>query len=222
MTLWRSSKEPRSHKTQFQWAKTAVGPGGDGFSVSGPHRHSIMGSQNKYSKATHKTIAITGRRNIRMESNERTTPTYHVENTTTPRWASSGTTQPYCSRDNCVTFTQSTRGWGEETAVRFTAPYLCAAEITCVCGGDAKDAPTLAEPRHLSFTTLTSTPPRQATATTEDKQNGKRRGRARWNHLLYRGATAHQSVRYSAPLWGGVRVLRLHWQTAVICGHLLE
>lgn len=146
--LRRSSKEPRSHKTQFQWAKTAVGPGGDGFSVFGPHWHSIVESQNKSSGATHKTIAISWRRNNRMESAERTTPTYHVENTMTPRWASSGTTQPHgtsslphCSGDNCVTFTQSTREWGEEAAVRFTAPYLCAAEITCVCGDNVAEMP---------------------------------------------------------------------------------
>ena len=42
--LQHSSKELRSHKTQFQWAKTAVGPGGDGFSVFGPHQHYIMES----------------------------------------------------------------------------------------------------------------------------------------------------------------------------------
>ena len=47
-----SSKEPRSYRIQLQWAKTAVGPGGDGFSVFGPHQHSIMVSQREYSKAT--------------------------------------------------------------------------------------------------------------------------------------------------------------------------
>ena len=87
-----------------------------------------------------------------MESEEWTTLTYRVENTTTSRRASSETTQPHstsslphCSGDNCVTFTQSTLEWGEEEVVRFTALYLCAAEITCVCGGGAKDTPTLAE-----------------------------------------------------------------------------
>ena len=51
-----------------------------------------------------------------------------------PRGASSGTTQPqgtsglpHCSENICVTFTHSAREWEEEAAVRFTAPYLCAA-----------------------------------------------------------------------------------------------
>ena len=33
----------------------------------------------------------------------------------------------------------------------------CAVETTCVCDRDAKDAPTPAEPHHLTSTTLTST-----------------------------------------------------------------
>ena len=135
-----------------------------------------------------KKIAVSWRRNDGMESEERTTPTYHVENTRTPRRASSGTAQPngtsslpHCSGDNCVTFTHSTCEWGEEAVVRFTVPYLCSGDNVRLwqrCQG--RSNASRATPPNLHHADIHS----QATATTEDEQNGKRRGRTRWNHLL--------------------------------------
>ena len=130
-----NNKELRSHKIQLQWAKIAVGPWGDGFSVFKPHWHSIMESQKEYSKATAQNNSYqlgVEQQNEKRGADNADLPRWDI--TTTPRRASSGTTQPHgtcslphCIENICVTFTHSAHKWVKEAVVRFIVPYLCVA-----------------------------------------------------------------------------------------------